>query len=162
MRFALSGRTTFAIPRTVWTLGFVSLFMDLSSELVHSLLPVFLVSTLGASVMTVGLIEGASEAATLIAKVFSGALSDFFRRRKGLILLGYGMAVLTKPLFPLATRRKRFLQHVSWTASARAFVAHRVTRWLRMSLRQQFAGHASACVNQWIPSGRFLGHYWLY
>jgi MFS family permease len=102
MRFALGGRTTPAIPRTVWTLGFVSLFMDLSSELVHSLLPVFLVSTLGASVMTVGLIEGASEAATLIAKVFSGALSDFFRRRKGLILLGYGMAVLTKPLFPLA------------------------------------------------------------
>jgi MFS family permease len=100
MRFALGGRT--AIPRTVWTLGFVSLFMDLSSELVHSLLPVFLVSTLGASVMTMGLIEGASEAATLIAKVFSGALSDFFRRRKGLILLGYGMAVLTKPLFPLA------------------------------------------------------------
>jgi MFS family permease len=100
MRFALGGRT--AIPRTVWTLGFVSLFMDLSSELVHSLLPVFLVSTLGASVMTVGLIEGVSEAATLVAKVFSGALSDFFRRRKGLILLGYGMAVLTKPLFPLA------------------------------------------------------------
>jgi MFS family permease len=102
MRFALVGRTTLAIPRTVWTLGFVSLFMDLSSELVHSLLPVFLVSTLGASAMTVGLIEGASEAATLIIKVFSGALSDFFRRRKGLILLGYGMAVLTKPLFPLA------------------------------------------------------------
>jgi MFS family permease len=100
MRFALGGRT--AIPRTVWTLGFVSLFMDLSSELVHSLLPVFLVSTLGASVMTVGLIEGVSEAATLVAKVFSGALSDFFRRRKGLILLGYGMGVLTKPLFPLA------------------------------------------------------------
>ena len=100
MRFALDGRS--AIPRTVWTLGFVSLFMDLSSELVHSLLPVFLVSTLGASVMTVGLIEGVSEAATLVAKVFSGALSDFFRRRKGLILLGYGMAVLTKPLFPLA------------------------------------------------------------
>jgi MFS family permease len=102
MRFALGGRTTLAIPRTVWMLGFVSLFMDLSSELVHSLLPMFLVSTLGASVMTVGLIEGASEAATLVAKVFSGALSDFFCRRKGLILLGYGMAVLTKPLFPLA------------------------------------------------------------
>ena len=117
MRFALSGRTTFAIPRTVWTLGYVSLFMDLSSELVHSLLPVFLVSTLGASAMTVGLIEGASEAATLIAKVFSGALSDFFRRRKGLILLGYGMAVLSKPLFPLATSAEtvfaaRFLDRI--------------------------------------------------
>ena len=117
MRFALVGRTTLAIPRTVWTLGFVSLFMDLSSELVHSLLPVFLVSTLGASAMTVGLIEGASEAATLIIKVFSGALSDFFRRRKGLILLGYGMAVLTKPLFPLATSAEtvfaaRFLDRI--------------------------------------------------
>ena len=117
MRFAPGGRTTPAIPRTVWTLGFVSLFMDLSSELVHSLLPVFLVSTLGASVMTVGLIEGASEAATLIAKVFSGALSDFFRRRKGLILLGYGMAVLTRPLFPLATSAEtvfaaRFLDRI--------------------------------------------------
>ena len=92
-----------AIPRTVWMLGFVSLFMDLSSELVHSLLPVFLVSTLGASVLTVGIIEGLSEAIALIAKVFSGAISDFFGRRKGLILLGYGMAALTKPLFPLAT-----------------------------------------------------------
>lgn len=105
------------IPRTVWMLGFVSLFMDLSSELVHSLLPVFLVSTLGASVFTVGLIEGTSEAAALIAKVFSGALSDFFRRRKPLVLIGYGMAALTKPLFPLATSAEavfiaRFLDRI--------------------------------------------------
>ncbi len=91
------------IPRTVWALGFVSLFMDLSSELVHSLLPVFLVSTLGASVVTVGVIEGIAEAATPVVKVFSGAMSDVLRRRKALILLGYGMAALTKPLFPLAT-----------------------------------------------------------
>lgn len=95
-------RTKPAIPRAIWMLGFVSLFMDLSSELVHSLLPIFLMSTLGASAMAVGLIEGMSEAATLITKVFSGAISDFFRRRKALILLGYGMAALTKPLFPLA------------------------------------------------------------
>lgn len=91
-----------AIPRTVWALGFVSLFMDLSSELVHSLLPVFLVTTLGASAFSVGLIEGLGESVALITKVFSGALSDFIGRRKGLILLGYGMAALTKPLFPLA------------------------------------------------------------
>ena len=71
-------------------LGFVSLFMDMSAELVHCLLPMFLVSTLGASVMTVGVIENLAEAATLIAKVFSGTMSDYFRRRKGLILLGYG------------------------------------------------------------------------
>lgn len=97
------------IPRTVWALGFVSLFMDLSSELVHSLLPVFLVSTLGASVITVGLIEGVAEAATPMVKVFSGAISDFFRLRKALILLGYGTAALTKPLFPLATSAETVL-----------------------------------------------------
>ena len=73
-----------AIPRTVWMLGFVSLFMDMSSEFLHSLLPVFVVSTLGASVLTVGVIEGLAEAATLIAKVFSGAMSDFFAVAKGL------------------------------------------------------------------------------
>ena len=95
--------STQGIPRTVWALGFVSLFMDLSSELVHSLLPVFLVGTLGASMLTVGVIEGIAEATALIAKVFSGAISDFIGRRKGLILLGYGLAALTKPLFPLAT-----------------------------------------------------------
>lgn len=92
-----------AIPRTIWVLGFVSLFMDLSSELVHSLLPVLLVGTLGVSVLTVGIIEGIAEATALIVKVFSGAISDFVGRRKGLMLLGYGLAALTKPLFPLAT-----------------------------------------------------------
>jgi MFS family permease len=90
------------IPRTVWALGFVSLFMDLSSELVHSLLPVFLVGTLGASALTVGLIEGVAEATALIVKIFSGAISDFIGRRKSLLLIGYGLAALTKPLFPLA------------------------------------------------------------
>ncbi|POA30542.1 MULTISPECIES: MFS transporter [unclassified Pseudomonas] len=90
------------IPRTIWALGFVSLFMDVSSELVHSLLPVFLVTTLGASALTVGVIEGIAEATAMVVKVFSGAISDFIGRRKGLLLLGYGLAALTKPLFPLA------------------------------------------------------------
>ena len=90
------------IPRTVWALGLVSLFMDLSSELVHSLLPLFLVGTLGVSVLAVGLIEGVAEATALIVRVFSGAFSDFIGRRKGLLLLGYGLAALSKPLFPLA------------------------------------------------------------
>ncbi|MCX7080671.1 MAG: MFS transporter [Pseudomonas sp.] len=97
-----AGGSSRSIPRTIWALGFVSLFMDLSSELVHSLLPVFLVGTLGISVMTIGLIEGVAEATALIVKVFSGAISDFIGRRKELLLLGYGLAALTKPLFPLA------------------------------------------------------------
>ncbi|WP_248805579.1 MFS transporter [Pseudomonas sp. MWU13-2100] len=91
-----------SIPRTVWALGFVSLFMDLSSELVHALLPVYLVGTLGVSMLAVGIIEGVAEATALIVKVFSGALSDFIGRRKELLILGYGLAALTKPLFPLA------------------------------------------------------------
>lgn len=77
--------------------------MDLSSELVHSLLPLMLVGSLGASVFTVGLLEGLAEATALIVKVFSGAVSDFLGRRKGLLLFGYGLAALTKPMFPLAT-----------------------------------------------------------
>jgi MFS family permease len=93
---------TRSIPRTVWALGFVSLFMDLSSEMVHSLLPIFLVGSLGVSMITLGLIEGIAEATALIVKVFSGAISDYFGRRKGLLLVGYGLAALTKPLFPLA------------------------------------------------------------
>ncbi|WP_191488257.1 MFS transporter [Pseudomonas sp. FEN] len=91
-----------SIPRTIWALGFVSLFMDLSSELVHALLPVYLVGTLGVSMLAVGIIEGVAEATALIVKVFSGAFSDFIGRRKELLLLGYGLAALTKPLFPLA------------------------------------------------------------
>ena len=97
-----SGSGLRAIPRGVWALGFVSLFMDTSSELVHSLLPVFLVSVLGASMTSVGLIEGVAEATALITKIFSGTLSDYLGRRKALTVLGYGLAAVTKPLFPLA------------------------------------------------------------
>jgi MFS family permease len=92
-----------AIPRGVWALGFVSLFMDMSSELIHSLLPVFLVSVLGVSAMAVGVIEGIAEATAAITKIFSGAISDWTGRRKPLLLLGYGVAAMTKPLFPLAS-----------------------------------------------------------
>ncbi|MEC4747641.1 MFS transporter [Methylomicrobium sp. Wu6] len=95
-------KTHVPIPRTVWTLGYVSLFMDLSSELVHSILPIFLVGALGANALTVGMIEGVAVATAQIIKIFSGALSDFWGHRKRLILLGYGLAALTKPLFPLA------------------------------------------------------------
>jgi MFS family permease len=96
-----AGRTR--IPPAIWALGFVSLLMDISSEIVHSLLPVFMVTALGASALTVGLIEGAAEATALIVKVFSGALSDWWGRRKPLTLLGYGLGALSKPLFALAT-----------------------------------------------------------
>ena len=91
-----------AIPRTIWALGFVSLLMDMSSELVHSLLPVLLASGLGASALAIGLIEGAAEGLVMVTKVFSGYLSDAFGKRKPLVLLGYGLAAASKPLFPLA------------------------------------------------------------
>lgn len=91
-----------AIPRTVWALGFVSLFMDISSEMIHALLPLFLTVGLGASVVAVGLIEGVAEATASIAKVFSGYLSDRIGRRKPLILVGYALGALSKPFFALA------------------------------------------------------------
>lgn len=90
------------IPPAIWALGFVSLLMDVSSEIIHSLLPVFMVTVLGASALTVGLIEGAAEATALIVKVFSGALSDYWGKRKPLTLLGYGLGAISKPLFALA------------------------------------------------------------
>jgi MFS family permease len=90
------------LPASIWALGFVSLLMDVSSEMIHSLLPVFMVSGLGASMLVVGLIEGAAEATALIVKVFSGAWSDWLGRRKPLALLGYGLGAASKPLFALA------------------------------------------------------------
>lgn len=90
------------IPAGVWVLGFVSLLMDISSEMIHSLLPLFLVGTLGASALIVGLIEGLAESTALIVKVFSGALSEYLGRRKGLALFGYALGALTKPLFAMA------------------------------------------------------------
>lgn len=97
-RFATLGR----IPKGVWVLGGVSLLMDVSSEMIHSLLPLFMATTLGASVIIIGLIEGLAEATALILKVFSGAISDYVGKRKGLALLGYGLGALSKPLFSIA------------------------------------------------------------
>jgi MFS family permease len=91
------------IPRSVWLLGLVSMFMDLSSEMIHALLPLYLVSVLGASTLTVGVIEGMAEATASVTKIFSGALSDYLGRRKWLAAFGYGLAAVTKPVFPLAT-----------------------------------------------------------
>ena len=91
------------IPKGVWVLGFVSLLMDISSEMVHSLLPMFMVTVLGTSAFTVGIIEGLAESTALIVKVFSGALSDYLGRRKGLAVFGYALGALTKPLFAVAS-----------------------------------------------------------
>ena len=91
------------IPKGVWALGFVSLLMDISSEMVHSLLPMFMVTKLGASAFTVGLIEGAAESTALMVKVFSGALSDYLGKRKGLAVFGYALGALTKPLFAVGS-----------------------------------------------------------
>ena len=90
------------LPASIWALGFVSLLMDVSSEMIHSLLPVFLVASLGVSMLAVGLIEGAAEATALVLKVFSGVLSDWWGRRKPLAVLGYGLGALSKPLFAIS------------------------------------------------------------
>jgi MFS family permease len=100
------------IPRGVWVLGFVSMLMDVSSEMIHALLPVYLVTVLGASMLTVGFIEGIAEATASITRIFSGALSDWLGKRKLLVAIGYGLAAFTKPVFPLAPT-------VGWLVAAR-------------------------------------------
>jgi MFS family permease len=100
------------IPRGIWALGFVSMFMDISSEMIHALLPLYMVTVLGASALTVGIIEGLAEATASITKIFSGVLSDWLGKRKLLAAIGYGLAAFTKPVFPLAGG-------VSWIVAAR-------------------------------------------
>lgn len=100
------------IPGSVWALGLVSLFMDLSSEMIHALLPLYLVTVLGTSTLTVGIIEGIAEATASITKIFSGALSDYLGKRKWLAALGYGLAAFTKPVFPMASS-------IAWLTAAR-------------------------------------------
>jgi MFS family permease len=115
---AMTAKTTIiptarqGIPAGVWVLGFVSLLMDLSSEMIHALLPVYMVSVLGISTLAVGIIEGIAEATASITKVFSGALSDWLGKRKFLAALGYGLAAFTKPIFPLASS-------IDWLVAAR-------------------------------------------
>lgn len=100
------------IPGSVWILGLVSMLMDISSEMIHALLPLYLVTVLGASALTVGIIEGIAEATASITKVFSGALSDYLGKRKWLAAFGYGLAAVTKPVFPLASS-------IGWLVAAR-------------------------------------------
>lgn len=100
------------IPRSIWAIGFVSMFMDISSEMIHALLPIYMVSVLGTSVLAVGIIEGIAEATASITKIFSGVLSDWLGKRKLLAVIGYGLAAFTKPVFPMA-------QSLDWLIGAR-------------------------------------------
>jgi MFS family permease len=120
-----------AIPRAVWALGLVSMLMDISSEMIHGLLPVFLVSVLGASTTMVGLIEGVGEGTASISKLFSGWLSDRLGRRKALTVAGYGLSALSKPLFALATS-------VSWVLAAR--FSDRIGKGIRGAPRDALIG----------------------
>ena len=123
-----------AVPKGVWALGFVSMFMDISSEMVHGLLPVFLVSVLGASALTVGLIEGLAEATVSVTKLFSGTLSDYLGKRKLLAVVGYGVAALSKPVMPLAPS-------VAWVFGAR--VLDRMGKGIRGAPRDALVGDIS-------------------
>ena len=109
---ASDGNSRARIPRAIWVLGLVSLFMDVSSEMIHGLLPLYLVGVLGASAFAVGWIEGIAEAIASVTKLFSGTLSDWLGRRKPLALAGYALAALTKPIFPLAPT-------LGWVVAAR-------------------------------------------
>jgi MFS family permease len=166
------------IPPAVWALGFVSLLMDTSSEIIHALLPVYLVTALGTSMVTVGLIEGIAEATASITKVFSGVLSDWLGKRKLLAVIGYGLAAFSKPIFPLASS-------ISWLVAARfldrvgkgirgaprdALVADIAPPHLRgasFGLRQSldtvgaFVGPALAIGLMWLTANNFQAVFWV-
>jgi MFS family permease len=123
------------LPGTVWALGFTSLFMDISSELIHGLLPLFLVVTLGASPIVLGVVEGIAEATAYIARVFSGWLSDTLQRRKALAVAGYGLAAITKPLFPIA--------HAVWLVALARFL-DRIGKGIRGAPRDALVADVTA------------------
>jgi MFS family permease len=165
------------IPRAVWALGFVSLLMDTSSEIIHALLPVYLVTALGASMVTVGFIEGIAEATASITKVFSGAISDWLGKRKLLAVIGYGLAALTKPIFPLAPSvgwlfAARFIDRIGKGirgAPRDALIADIAPAHLRgasFGLRQSldtagaFLGPALAIGLMWLTANNFRTVFW--
>ncbi len=166
------------LPRVIWALGFVSLLMDVSSEMILALLPVFLTTTLGAPMAAVGLIEGVAEATAAVTKLFSGALSDWFGRRKALAVLGYGLAALTKPLFPLAptlawVMAARFLDRVGKGlrgAPRDAMIAEFAPpdrRGAAYGLRQAldlagaFLGPLGAAAGVWLFAGDLRATFWV-
>ena len=133
------------VPAPVWALGFVSMLMDISSEMIHALLPVYLVTVLGASMATVGFIEGVAEATASIVKIFSGALSDRLGKRKALAAFGYGLAAFTKPVFALATS-------LGWIVAAR-FV-DRVGKGIRGAPRDALVADLSPAEGRGAKIGR--------
>ena len=167
-----------SIPRAIWAIGFVSLLMDVSSEMIHALLPVYLVTVMGTSMLTVGVIEGVAEATASITKVFSGALSDWWGKRKLLAVIGYGLAALTKPVFPLATS-------IGWVIAARfidrvgkgirgaprdalvADIAPPELRGASFGLRQSldttgaFLGPLLAIALMWLTANHFQTVFWV-
>ncbi len=166
------------IPAGIWALGFVSLLMDISSEMIHALLPVYLVTVMGTSMVTVGVIEGIAEATASIVKVFSGALSDWLGKRKLLAAFGYGLAACTKPIFPLASS-------VGWLVAARfidrvgkgirgaprdaliADIAPPHLRGASFGLRQSldtigaFVGPLIAIALMWLTANHFQSIFWI-
>jgi len=166
------------VPAGVWALGFVSMLMDISSEMIHALLPIYLVTVLGTSALTVGVIEGVAEATASIIKVFSGALSDWLGRRKLLAVLGYGLAAFTKPIFPLASS-------IGWLVAARfidrvgkgirgaprdaliADIAPSHVRGASFGLRQSldtvgaFLGPLVAIALMWLTADNFTAVFWV-
>ncbi|TJW42787.1 MAG: MFS transporter [Mesorhizobium sp.] len=166
------------IPAGVWALGFVSMLMDISSEMIHALLPVYMVTVLGASTLAVGLIEGIAEATASITKVFSGALSDWLGKRKILAAFGYGLAAFTKPIFPLAASidwliTARFIDRVGKGirgAPRDALVADIAPPHLRgasFGLRQSldtigaFLGPLVAIDLMWLTADHFQAVFWI-
>ncbi|WGD50390.1 MFS transporter [Bradyrhizobium sp. CB1650] len=166
------------VPKGVWILGFVSMLMDVSSEMIHALLPIYLVTVLGASTLTVGFIEGIAEATASITKIFSGALSDWLGRRKLLAALGYGLAAFTKPLFPLAPSAAwlvaaRFIDRVGKGirgAPRDALIADLAPPGLRgasFGLRQSldtigaFVGPLAAIGLMWWTADNFAAVFWV-
>jgi MFS family permease len=171
-------RTRQGIPAAIWVLGFVSMLMDISSEMIHALLPIYMVRVLGTSALTVGVIEGIAEATASITKVFSGALSDWLGRRKLLAAFGYGLAALTKPIFPLASSIEwliaaRFIDRVGKGirgAPRDALVADIAPPHLRgasFGLRQSldtigaFLGPLLAIGLMWLTADHFQAVFWI-
>lgn len=148
------------IPAGVWVLGFVSMLMDVSSEMIHSLLPLFMVTTLGASAFTVGLIEGLAESTALIVKIFSGAFSDYLGKRKGLALFGYAMGALTKPLFAMAPTIGVVLTARLLDRSGKASVVRRVTPWWLTLRHRIYAVRPLVCANRLTPWAHSLAPCW--